>query len=31
MLSSELNGASSPPNCARKMPGPLIVFMVLRS
>jgi hypothetical protein len=27
MVGRELNGASGPTNCARKMPGPFMVFM----
>jgi hypothetical protein len=28
MLSKELNGSSSPTNCARKIAGPLILFII---
>ena len=28
MLSKELNGASSPTNCARKIAGPFILFII---
>jgi hypothetical protein len=31
MFSKLLNGASSPANCARKIAGPLIVFMRVNS